>query len=273
MLPLYKESRILQETQKPWNLKDWQKFSCSFSLVCDEQKNNFFVSKELDLTIKLKPNGYIPRSGLNMVEYLNGISIQGSVVYDIGTGECGLLAYYAKARGADKVIAIDKDVVAIIHAKTSSVISHDIFWIAGDTFSPITPAYKFDLIFSNPPQMPMQEVSLIHDYGGYDGREVLLRILSESSQYLNKTGSLFLLIFDFLGVTKQYNTSPTIIEIANNLGLDCNVRATYQRTIRNGGKTEQNLAWIRSVYPDYKFQQAADGNLFHEMLILECQHL
>lgn len=254
-------------------MKDWQKFSSDFSFFRDEHADNFLISKNLNLTIKLKRDGYIPRSGLSMIEFLDQVDIQGSVVYDLGTGESGLLAYYTKARGAHKVIALDKDSDAVANAKAASPMVSDIFWIVGDTFSPIAKSCKFDLILSNPPQMPMLEEGPIHDYGGYDGRSMILRIMTEAKDYLNKTGSLFLLVFDFLGVTDHYNTSLTIFEIALKYGLNCNVCAKYQRAIRKGGKTEQNLAWINTVYPGYKFKQDANGNLFHEMLILEFQHL
>ena len=171
------------------------------------------------------------------------------------------------------VVACDMDREAIYHAKKASLIANKILWLVGDTFSPITKACKFDLILSNPPQMPMPQRDSLHDYGGYDGRDVIVQIIEKVSNYLNCNGSFFLLCFDFLGVTERYNTNYSIQEIARRNGLSCKVCAGYQRSIRKRGQTEKNLPWIKRIYPDYKFKKNSEGNFYHKILILELKHL
>lgn len=40
----------------------------------------------------------------------------------------------------------------------------------------------------------------VHDSGGIDGRKYILKIMEEARAHLNDDGSLYILIFDFLGI-------------------------------------------------------------------------
>jgi len=78
---------------------------------------------------------------------------------------------------------------------------------------------------------------------------------------------MILLCFDFLGITEKFNKNPSIQEIAFENGLNCNLIGKYERKIRKGGKTEENLKWINKIYPSYKFINY-NNNLYHYIFLL-----
>lgn len=253
------------------SFKRWQKLLNSSMLYSNKQNNRFLVLKYPNLTFKIKRNGYIPRSGLLLARALNEINIKRRAVLDIGTGETGFLAYYALAKGANIVVACDIDKRAIAHAKIASENGKNIIWKVSDVFSNI-PNIAFDFIVSNPPQMPMPNLGNFHDYGGSNGRDVILRIIKNSHNYLGDNGSIILLCFDFLGVIQRFSSEPSIKEIANNYGLRCAVIAKYKQRVRRGGKTEENLNWIKKVYPLYQFKKTPTGDYAYKIFILELKY-
>lgn len=253
------------------SFKKSQRFSNDFALLEDDAGNQFIESDNLNLSIKIRKGGYIPRSGLLLIDYLNSINIDGDVL-DIGTGETGILAHYMYARGTHNVIACDKDASAINHAKSASLFAENISWIISDIFSNIKKRL-FDYIVSNPPQMPMPYKGNLHDYGGYDGRDTILEIIKNSPVYLSPNGRLFMLCFDFLGITENFNSDLSICMIASKYGLSCRVVKAYKKPIRRGGKTEESKQWINKIYPKYKFQKSSNGDVYYKIFILEFKHL
>lgn len=239
--------------------------SSDFKVITDSNKS-YFTSNNLGLQMRLKPGGYVPRSGLYLLETLDYSAIYGSVL-DVGTGETGLLAHYLLISGARHVVACDIDFETILHASKSSTFSGRIQWLNGDVFDGIS-GIKFDLIVSNPPQMPCIE-GCLHDCGGLDGRIVINRIIQEAQDYLEQNGHLLLLCFDFLGVDRCFNRNPSLCELAEKNGLSGRIICSFTRMIRRGGKTEANLSWINAIYPGYRFQKTPDGRLFHNVYILE----
>lgn len=169
----------------------------------------------------------IPKSGILLANALSKLNI-GETALDIGTGETGFLAYYLLSKGANKIVACDIDQEAINHAQTASLNNSHIIWKVSDVYSNL-PNLKFDLIVSNPPQMPMSNPGQPHDYGGIDGRDIILNIIKKSRQYLNLDGKIVFLCFDFLGVTERFNSSPSIAEIANKSGFRCKVIEKHKR--------------------------------------------
>jgi methylase of polypeptide subunit release factors len=126
--------------------------SSDFHTETDESGDKFFISEKLGIRLKIKPNGYTPRSGLHLLDILDTMSI-GQRVLDIGTGETGLIAHYLLSAGAKIVIASDIDTETIKHAKTASDKSSGITWLVSDVYDSIKDNNRFDLIVSNPPQM------------------------------------------------------------------------------------------------------------------------
>ncbi len=251
------------------NWKKLQKLSDDFILMDDGNGNQLIKSERFNFSVKIKKDGYIPRSGLLLIDCLNEFTVNGAIL-DIGTGETGILAHYMRARGADKVVACDKDALAIKYIQDVSE-DKNISWIISDVFLNIK-RYKFGCIVSNPPQMPMLVKNNLHDYGGHDGRDIILKIIKNAAHYLRLNGRLFMLCFDFLGLTERFNPKPSISEIALNHNLTCKVIKKYQRRIRIGGKTEKNLPWIKKIYPKYKFKKFLSGDFYHNIFILEFRH-
>ena len=272
MQVLSRESETLKMQKLYGNLSLQQQISHDFWLATNQLGGKYLVSKTLNLVIKINPDGYTPRSGLVMTDFLNKVQVYGSV-YDIGTGECGILAHYAKARGAKKVVACDKDPYAVKHAAKSSNMARQISWIVGDVYSPIKNVATFNLILSNPPQMPMPERGPLHDYGGPDGRSIINEIIRECPRHLSTNGNLYLLCFDFLETKSRYGEKTSISEFAASHGLHCSIEHTSIRIIRKGGQTEQNIHWIKMFYPEYEFKKDSEGNIFHLMHILKLEHL
>lgn len=242
--------------------------SSDFNVEIDGFGNNFFVSHNLGISLKIKDGGYVPKSGLLLANVLDLYHIQGKVL-DIGTGEIGFLAYYLLASGANSIFATDIDENVVNHAKKTSQKSSCVKWIVSDVYENIKDS-EFDLIVSNPPQMPCKNGNYNdHDFGGKDGRKVIMRIISDSSKYLAFGGRLIVLCFDFLGAERKFNNQKSIIEMGKDFGLRATVIGRYTRIIRTGGKTEDNLDWIRVVYPEYKFKKTPENNFSHEIIILE----
>ncbi len=84
------------------NLQQLRKLFGSFALFSDSNREIWLASKDYNFAIRMKKDGYVPKSGLLIAEALKDIPIVGKKVLDIGTGEDGFLAYYLKARGASE---------------------------------------------------------------------------------------------------------------------------------------------------------------------------
>jgi release factor glutamine methyltransferase len=167
------------------------------------------------LEIELK--NFTPRSGLIINEILinNSEIVQGKKVLDLGTGEPGTIAQVAHVLGG-RVTGVDIDESAIDHARLSSLQASDIEFLQSDLFGAL-PGRTFDVIFTNPPQMPSNDPNgHVHDVSGQDGRDAVNQILVESAKYLNDDGSLYLLVFDFLGVDESFNSQPSLFRLGKN---------------------------------------------------------
>jgi len=234
----------------------------------------YIISEKFNLCIKIKPNGYIPKSGFLLINSMHKFSFLGKVVADVGCGETGIIAHYLYARQADSVWGIDIDFAAIEHAKKCSNVSGCINWLSSDFC--FMKNKKFDVIVSNPPQMPMsnknrRKLSNYHDSPGKTGKELIFKILKESSSCLNKDGAVFMLIFDFLGVTESYNSFPSVKTVSREYGFSCDIIDVYSSVIRNGGQTEKNISWIKSIYPKYNFKKDDSGNLCYNTMVVKFQ--
>lgn len=248
-----------------------QKLSNNFFLATLWNGEEILLSGEMKIAIRIRPGGYIPRSGFLLADEICKQQVSGRVL-DIGTGESGILANCLLARGASEVLASDIDLQAIQWAQQASNRSCEIAWHNCDLFPSEQVSGTFNTIVSNPPQMPMPYSGHYHDYGGPDGRCHIIRIIEGARRLLEPSGKLFLLCFDLLGIERACEQA-TIVEIAQENGLKTKILARYDRQLRKGGKTEENIGWIESVYPEYNFRKNAQGNYYHEMLILEMSNV
>ena len=256
--------------KNPGSLRVWRQLAENFFLAEFENHDSFLVSSKKNLAIKIKTDGYIPKSGLFLANTLSGFSFAGLTALDIGTGETGLLANCMRSEGAVRVVGCDIDKDAIEHAKMASNISGEIEWSVSNVYDRV-PNYGFDFIVSNPPQMPMKVNGHHHDYGGSDGREIILKILKGSADRLNNHAHIVLLCFDFLGTDRRTNSESSLSEIGQNLGFNVHVINQVKRNIRKGGETEKNMDWIRAIYPLYEFERNENGGLTYQLHILDFQ--
>ncbi|OLC01046.1 MAG: hypothetical protein AUH30_01120 [Candidatus Rokubacteria bacterium 13_1_40CM_68_15] len=127
----------------------------------------------------------------------------GERVLEIGSG-LGLAAVLAARAGAH-VVATDivPDAVEAIRGNAAlNGVSIDVR--LGDCYAPVR-GERFDLICSNPPQMPTPpgreraDAAAAADNGGVDGWQILDRIIDGAPEHVAPGGRLVFSIFGFLG--------------------------------------------------------------------------
>lgn len=127
----------------------------------------------------------------------------GERVLEIGSG-MGLAAVLLAKAGA-RVVATDvvPEAVEVIRANALlNGVAVDVR--LGDCYAPVA-GERFDLICTNPPQMPTpperarQDAAAAADNGGVDGWEILDRVIAGARDHLVPGGRLVFTIFAFLG--------------------------------------------------------------------------
>ena len=127
----------------------------------------------------------------------------GERVLEIGAG-LGLAAVLAARVGA-RVVATDVVPAAVETIRANAVLNGvSIDARLGDGYAPVA-GERFDLVASNPPQMPTPpgreraDATAAADNGGVDGWEILARIIAGAPAHLRPGGRLVFTIFAFLG--------------------------------------------------------------------------
>jgi HemK-related putative methylase len=114
-------------------------------------------------------------------------------VIDIGSGS-GILAETCLNNGINRenILAIDIDEEAVKTLKLKKI-----HVIKSNLFNKINKKNKFDLIVFNAPYLPEDadepENSRLATTAGKKGNEIILRFLKQAKEYINETGSIFLL--------------------------------------------------------------------------------
>ena len=216
----------------------------------------------------IRPGGHVPKTGLYLCDNI-GKFLDNKTVLDLGTGETAIIALFAALKGAKNVIGSDikNQVVTlarenVIHNKMINNVEIRL----SDLFTHIHES--FDVIISNPPQMPMLHKA-IHDSGGVNGREIIERIIHDSPSHLNPGGKLIMLLFDFLGVEDNFNNEPSIFEVMNTHGLQPSLVAKQKRFPSESGQTYKSFAHIKQLFPKYKFQMDKSGRPFHYIFVVK----
>lgn len=246
-----------------------------------EGSNNFYLAykdnvpiylyfkdkKDNSFRLKIKPNGYIPKSGIFLCQSITSL-VKGKSVLDIGTGETGIISIYCLKHGSKSATGVDIDRDAVKWAEYNGKLNktHNANWLVSDKYEKVKD--KFDVIISNPPQLPMK-IGSLHDSGGYDGRQTVENIIKDSKNHLNSKGILLMLIFDFLSVDHKYGSKPSIFEILEDKGFRPSIIAETRRLIRPDGKTFESLAHIKKLYPKYKFIKDKKGQMYYKMLAIK----
>jgi release factor glutamine methyltransferase len=127
----------------------------------------------------------------------------GERMLEIGAG-LGLAAVLAARAGAS-VVATDVVPAAVETVRLNAVLNGvSVDARLGDCYAPVAGEH-FDLVCSNPPQMPTPpgrergDAAAAADNGGIDGWEVLDRIIAGAPAHLRPGGRLRFTIFAFLG--------------------------------------------------------------------------
>lgn len=243
----------------------------NFYILEDNKENSkslLYCSNKYSYSLKIKPNGYIPKSGLIFCDIIEK-NVANKKILDIGTGQLGFLAIHSLVSGAESVEAIDIDEECIewLNWLVKENELKNIIVNRSDLFEFIPTNKKYDIILTNPPQMPTNDGKK-HDEGGVDGRKYILEILKKSRNHLAKNGELYLLVFDFLGTDKRTNNAESIFEIAKGVGYrSVEIVKKVKKTIKTESVTAKNLEHIKKIYPKYKFN-VEDNNVYCFMEIL-----
>lgn len=260
-------NKLIKSSYKPFDTVD------GFSIYSTSGGEVGFVKFEDSPTLReyvleVKPNrGFVPKSGLIISRYIEG-RVAGKRVLDMCTGETGVIAIHSAVSGAKAVLGVDVDKDTVNWARHNSKLNGltNIKWQVNNLFAGLE-ENKFDIIVSNPPQMPMEK-GPVHDWGGINGRDFIETIIKESPRFLSESGELCILIFDFLGVDKSYGNVAPLQSIFDENGFIMEIVAREKRKIRKGGQTEKSLAFILREYPNYNFQ-SDENSLSHEVLIIK----
>lgn len=237
--------------------------------LLESDSNKFLAAKGVEhFKIRIKKGGYVPKGGLYLVKYLAHEDVSGSCL-DIGTGETGVIAQFAKLFGAGEVTACDIDAAALAHARHSSLQASEIQWLQSDVYEHIPADRQFDMIVSNPPQLPSLNVESPHDYGGKDGLDVIEQILEGGRTRLRPGGRLLLLVFDFLYDHEYVATNRSLKTLSHDLGYKSKVVASYDREASPGGKTFENKSYIERMFSGFRFRKNSGNALRHFFYIVE----
>lgn len=244
-----------------------------YDLYVDNQGDVCFLkhdalTTERSYLLEIDGRSMVPRDGLLMTKLLSDI-VFGKRVLDLGTGG-GVLAIHSAVFGASIIVATDIDINALESARNNGSINNinNIEWLSSDLFLELKNR-KFDLILSNPPQLPMPS-GLVQDSGGSNGRMLVEKIISEAPAYLDTSGMLLMVLFDFLGIDESYSDTPPLRELFRANGFDLEIVTREKSPVRKGGQTEKNTDHILRQYPKYKFE-VCDGKIIHEKLLIKAQ--
>lgn len=224
-------------------------------------------------SLAIRPNGFIPRTGILLCQYLNTLKLNESFVLDVGTGESALIAIHCAILGATRVEAIDVDKVAIEWAQKNLVTNNltSKIELIKKSLCSYRSAIKFDFIVSNPPQMPIKENRSIHDDAGQDGKFYLRGLIKLASHHLKPGGVLIFAAFDFLGIDTAYNRQLPVFQILKRNYFIPRIVRRVEREIRPDSRTARNLRWIKGIYPGYIFKRGANSHYYHKVLIVSAR--
>jgi release factor glutamine methyltransferase len=153
------------------------------------------------------PVALIPRPETELLveratQFLSTLNAQPSTFLDIGTGTgCIAIAIANKMAGA-RAVAVDVSNEALALAKENAArnqVGEKIEFRAGSALSALKPGDQFDLIVSNPPYIPSEEISSLQPEvreheprlaldGGADGLDVFRQIAREVKRFLKAHG-------------------------------------------------------------------------------------
>ncbi len=202
---------------------------------------HFFLFQ--DCLIRVPNNTFVPKFGSLLLARHLPLQ-EGDVVLDLGAG-AGLIGILAARRG-HRVVATDVVAACGECARANALlngVAERVEVRTGDLFTPVN-GETFDLIATNPPQMPTpldrewNDAQSQADNGGPHGWAILDRIIHEAPRYLNPQGRLVHTLFGFLGIQRA-------LEKLRAAGLTPSVLAREEQPFPRIGR--ERLDFIRSV--------------------------
>jgi tRNA1(Val) A37 N6-methylase TrmN6 len=262
------------QDKKHYKVKSYKPFSKNTEFICYINKYRDIKklkNVKLGYSIIIKPNGYVPKTGILLCRYLNQIPTLSSLkILDIGTGESALLAIHSAFLGSDEVTAIDIDKIATKWAKKNVSINKldNKITVKKVSLYEYKSKSKFDIIISNPPQMPVKENISMHDDGGKDGKIHIEQIIKLAAKNLKKNGILIFSAFDFLGVDKRYNKESSIFDTLIKYSFYPKIVTIIGREIKPTSYTSKNLSYIKKKYYKYNFYKNKRGLYQYKIFII-----
>ena len=184
------------------------------------------------LEIAVNRNVLVPRPETEMLaelgwQFLSGLSSQPPTALDFGTGSgCIAIALAAKCPAA-RVTALDISTEALALAKENAArnnVAERIEFLHGDGFAACA-GRQFDLIVSNPPYIPSEEIAKlqpeVRDFdprsaldGGLDGLDFYRRLAEEAGAALKSGGRIMMEFGDGQapGIAEIFENEKWIVE-------------------------------------------------------------
>lgn len=158
------------------------------------------------LEFKVTPDVLIPRPETELIVEIGVEILKGktaAVLADVGTGSGAIAISLLQELPGARAIAVDVSAVALAVAKRNAE-QHQVIdrlrLIESDLFSAIASSESFDLIVSNPPYVPAEDLTGLqrevrHEPlgaldGGADGLVVIRRLLKDAPDFLRAGGYL-----------------------------------------------------------------------------------
>ncbi|RKZ03127.1 MAG: peptide chain release factor N(5)-glutamine methyltransferase [Candidatus Hydrothermota bacterium] len=198
----------------------------------------------LDMELFVGPGVFIPRpeTEVLLLAVLDHFKEDGPRnILDIGTGTGALAIYLARRFEKSAVTAVDISPVALRYAEANArrYRLSNVRFVLSDVFGALRGNEKFDLIVSNPPYIPRDEVrkadpSLSWEPrialdGGADGLSVIRKIIEGLDVHLSPGGSLFLEISPLIAPSLEELLSSGRYELEYRRDLDGRIRVARIR--------------------------------------------
>jgi release factor glutamine methyltransferase len=159
-----------------------------------------------DVLIPRPETELLAERGWTFLNQLSAINPQPPSALDFGTGSGCLAIALAFKCPAAEVYAVDVSPEALAVARQNAAhhgLAERIRFLEGDGFGPVPADLQFDLVISNPPYIPADEIALlepeVRDFdprraldGGADGLDYARRLAAESPRFLRPEGRVML---------------------------------------------------------------------------------
>lgn len=211
--------------------------------------------------IPVGPQGIIPKSGLCFYDVLTANIVKNKDVLDLGCGEMGIISLFSAYAGAQLVTSVDIDEKCIewVNFIKNKYHIDNLEAKVSNMFENIN--QKYDIIVSNPPIMPMENITKdnTHDSGGTDGRLYLLKIMKEAFNFLKPKGCIYLSAFSFLGTDIRTNKDLSLQELALSMGYSSlNVIRKFKKVLSANSVTYKQIPYIKHIYPNAIIEEFND---------------